>query len=137
MPATTRRTQSPYAQDILVDQASIGVSGNSAVLTGFDTAAQLRARLLVTGIGGSLPLLSVLLEDTHDDPSGASVYWASLGVFPTIGPTLISPTVAFLNVNGPFSKNLRFRHVIGVGTGGTLPSLVFRVDVISKSGPYS
>lgn len=137
MAATTVRTQSPYSQDTFVDQASVAVSGNSGVITGFDTSAQLRARLLVTGVGGSLPLLGVVIEDTLDDPSAASVYWASLGVFPTIGPTLVSPTVAFLNIPGPFAKNLRFRHVIGVGAGGTLPSLVFRIDVISKSGPYS
>jgi len=136
MTATTVRTPAPYAQNIFLD-ASIGVSGNSGVLTGFDTAAQLRARLLVTGIGGSLPYLGVVLEETLDDPSGASVYWGSLGVFPTIGPTLVAATWALLNIPGPFSKNLRFRHVIGVGGSGASPAFVFRVDAISKSGPYS
>lgn len=137
MPATTVRTQTPYAQDTFHEQASGASSGNSGVLTGFDTAAQIRARLLVTGIGGSLPFLSVLVEDTLDDPSSASVYWASLGIFPTIGPTLVSPTLAYLNIPGPFGKNLRVSSVVGIGGTGSLPTFVFRVDAVTKSGPYS
>jgi len=137
MPATTVRTPAPYAQNTFLDRASGGSSGDSGVVIGFDTAAQIRARLLVTGIGGSLPFLSVFIEDTLDDPSGASVYWASLGLFPTVGPTLVSPTLAYLNIIGPFSKNLRFRHVIGVGGTGSLPTFVFRLDAVTKAGPYS
>lgn len=137
MAVTNARTQLPYSQDTFADQASGASSGNSGVVTGFETAAQIRARLMVSGIGGSLPYLGVVIEDTLDDPSGASVYWASLGVFPTIGPTLVSPTLAWVNITGPFSKNLRFRWVVGVGGTGSLPTFAFRVDAVTKSGPYS
>lgn len=131
------RTQSPYSQDNFVNYSSVASGNNTGVLGGFDSAAQIRARLLVNAIAGSLPHLAVIIEDTFDDPSGASVYWASIGAFPTFGPTLVAATVAYVNIAGPFGKNIRVRHEVGVGSGGTLPAWGFKVDIITRSGPNS
>ena len=100
--------------ETVVASAARTTTGNSGVLTGYGQAQTLRAQLDVTVVTGTVPSMTVLIEDTLDGTN-----WQTVGTF-------VAKTVAgreVVNVTLPFSDQLRVSWTIT----GTTPSFTFSV----------
>jgi hypothetical protein len=128
------RTPSPYSSDQFLNVASAATGGNTGRLTGFGDIGVLQARLAVDAIGGSLPYLTVAIEETFDPATAASVYWRPVVNFATIGPTLVSPTQLYEEYAAPFADALRVSYTIA---GSSVPKYGFRVDIITRASSRS
>lgn len=107
-----------FMSETFVASAARTASGNSGIIGGFNPSGSVRLQLNVTAASGTTPTLNVVVEDTLDGTN-----------FNTVG-TFAQKTAAareVININGPFSPNLRISWTIG----GTTPSFTFAVTGLS------
>lgn len=102
-----------YMEQTPVVSAVRTASGGTGTLTGFGSAASIRAQLDVTAVSGSSPTLDVVLEETFDGTN-----WSTVKTF----AQMTAPGRGIVSTSD-FTNRLRIRWTIT----GTTPSFTFSV----------
>lgn len=118
------RTNSPYAEDIVVTSAARTVTGNSGEIDGFNAASTLRAQLDVTAASGTTPTLDVVIQDSLDGTN-----WNTIGTF----AQKVTTGREVINITTPFANRVRVLWTIA----GTGPSFTFAVIVVSQAASWA